>query len=170
MRKGRVVCDDVTSRERKTKTAEQALNALMRLCSKAEKSSGDALRLMYTWGVPMAERQGVLQKLIELRFIDDARYAEAYTREKSAIAGWGARKIAQHLYQKGVAKEIVERTLATLQGDDQRAMLEKRLQRKLPSVKATNDYELRGKLLRYALGLGYDYDMVISAIDNVVSC
>ena len=169
MRKGRVECDDVTPRERKTKTAEQALNALMRLCSKAEKSSGDALRLMYTWGVPMAERQGVLQKLLELRFIDDARYAEAYTREKSAIAGWGARKIAQHLYQKGVAKEIVERTLATLQGDDQRAMLEKRLQRKLPSVKAANDYELRGKLLRYALGLGYDYDMVISVIDKVVS-
>lgn len=169
MRKSRVECDDVTPRERKTKTAEQALNALMRLCSKAEKSSGDALRLMYTWGVPMAERQGVLQKLIELRFIDDARYAEAYTREKSAIAGWGARKIAQHLYQKGIAKEIVERTLATLQGDDQCAMLEKRLQRKLPSVKATNDYELRGKLLRYALGLGYDYDMVISVIDKVVS-
>ena len=168
MRKSRVECDDVTPRERKTKTAEQALNALMRLCSKAEKSSGDALRLMYTWGVPMAERQGVLQKLIELRFIDDARFAEAYTREKSAIAGWGARKIAQYLYQKGVAKEIVERTIATLEGDDQRAMLEKRLQRKLPSVKAANDYELRGKLLRYALGLGYDYDMVISVIDKVV--
>ena len=168
MRKSRVECDDVTPRERKTKTAEQALNALMRLCSKAEKSSGDALRLMYTWGVPMAERQGVLQKLIELRFIDDARYAEAYTREKSAIAGWGARKIAQHLYQKGIAKEIVERTIATLEGGDQRAMLEKRLQRKLPSVKAANDYELRGKLLRYALGLGYDYDMVISVIEKVV--
>ena len=168
MRKSRVECDDVTPRERKTKTAEQALNALMRLCSKAEKSSGDALRLMYTWGVPIAQRQGVLQKLIELRFIDDARYAEAYTREKSAIAGWGARKIAQHLYQKGIAKEIVERTIATLEGGDQRAMLEKRLQRKLPSVKATNDYELRGKLLRYALGLGYDYDMVISVIDKVV--
>ena len=169
MRKSRVECDDVTPRERKTKTAEQALNALMRLCSKAEKSSGDALRLMYTWGVPIAQRQGVLQKLIELRFIDDARYAEAYTREKSAIAGWGARKIAQHLYQKGIAKEIVERTIATLEGGDQRAMLEKRLQRKLPSVKAANDYELRGKLLRYALGLGYDYDMVISVIDKVVS-
>ena len=157
------------NRERKPKSAQQALQSLMRLCARSEKSSGDALRLMYTWGVPIAQRQGVLQKLIELRFIDDARYAEAYTREKSAIAGWGARKIAQHLYQKGVAKEIVERTLATLQGDDQRAMLEKRLQRKLPSVKATNDYELRGKLLRYALGLGYDYDMVTSVIDNIVS-
>lgn len=169
MRKARVEDNDIAPRERKTKSAEQALNALMRLCSKAEKSSGDAMRLMYTWGVPIAERQGVLDKLIELRFIDDMRYAEAYTREKSQIAGWGARKIAQHLYQKGVAKGIVESVVASLEGDEQCAMLEKRLRKKLPSVKAASDYERRGKLLRYALGLGYDYDMTIAVIDEIVS-
>lgn len=168
MRKDRVEEFD-TPHEPKTKTAEQALNALMRLCSKAEKSSGDALRLMYRWGVPIAERQGVLDKLVEMRFIDDARYAEAYTREKSQLAGWGARKIAQNLYQKGVSKDIVAKTLAMLESDDQRAMLEKRLQRKLPTIKATTDYERRGKLLRYALSLGYDYDMVISVIDTLLS-
>lgn len=167
MRKDRVEEFD-TPYEHKTKTAEQALNALMRLCSKAEKSSGDALRLMYRWGVPIAERQGVLDKLVEMRFIDDARYAEAYTREKSQLAGWGARKIAQNLYQKGVSKDIVAKTLAMLESDDQRAMLEKRLQRKLPTIKATTDYERRGKLLRYALSLGYDYDMVISVIDTLL--
>lgn len=167
MRKDRVEEFD-TPHEPKTKTAEQALNALMRLCSKAEKSSGDALRLMYRWGVPIAERQGVLDKLVEMRFIDDARYAEAYTREKSLLAGWGARKIAQNLYQKGVSKDIVAKTLAMLESDDQRAMLEKRLQRKLPTIKATTDYERRGKLLRYALSLGYDYDMVISVIDTLL--
>jgi regulatory protein len=167
MRKDRVEEFD-TPHEPKTKTAEQALNALMRLCSKAEKSSGDALRLMYRWGVPIAERQGVLDKLVEMRFIDDARYAEAYTREKSQLAGWGARKIAQNLYQKGVSKDIVAKTLAMLESDDQRAMLEKRLQRKLPTIKATTDYERRGKLLRYALSLGYEYDMVISVIDTLL--
>ena len=167
MRKDRVEEFD-TPHEPKTKTAEQALNSLMRLCSKAEKSSGDALRLMYRWGVPIAERQGVLDKLVEMRFIDDARYAEAYTREKSQLAGWGARKIAQNLYQKGVSKDIVAKTLAMLESDDQRAMLEKRLQRKLPTIKATTDYERRGKLLRYALSLGYDYDMVISVIDTLL--
>lgn len=167
MRKDRVEEFD-TPHEPKTKTAEQALNALMRLCSKAEKSSGDALRLMYRWGVPIAERQGVLDKLVEMRFIDDTRYAEAYTREKSQLAGWGARKIAQNLYQKGVSKDIVAKTLAMLESDDQRAMLEKRLQRKLPTIKATTDYERRGKLLRYALSLGYDYDMVISVIDTLL--
>lgn len=168
MRKSRV--DSVeTPRERKTKSAEQALNTLMRLCSRAERSSGDAMRLMYTWGVPMSERQGVLDKLIEMRFIDDERFAEAYTREKSQISGWGAKKIAQYLYQKSISRDIVARTLSTLESDEQREMLTKKLQRKLPTIKASNDYELRGKLLRYALGQGYEYDMTIEVIDEITS-
>jgi regulatory protein len=166
MRKGRVEDGDVPQ-QRKSKSAEQALNALMRLCSRAEKSSGDAMRLMYTWGVPQAERQGVLDKLIEMRFVDDMRYAEAYTREKSQIAGWGARKIAQHLYQKGISKDIVAKVLMLIEEDGARETLERRLLRKLPTIKAANDFDLRGKLLRYALGLGYDYDLVVEIIDAV---
>lgn len=154
--------------ERKSKTAAQALQALMRLCSRAEKSSGDALRLMHTWDVPEGERRGVLNKLIELRFIDDARYAEAYTREKSQLAGWGAKKIALHLRQKGIDKEIITHTLSALDGDAQLEQLTAKLERKMRTTKAVNSYELRGKLLRYGLGLGYDYEMTRKAIDKIV--
>lgn len=159
---------DTTPRERKTKSAEQALQSLMRLCARAEKSSGDAMRLMRTWGVPEAQRQDVLNKLVELRFIDDKRYAEAYVREKSQLAGWGARKIAMQLRLKGVTKDIVDTTLSTIDIDDQQQHLENKLAKKLRSVKANNSYELRGKLLRYALGLGYEYDMVVDVIDKIV--
>ena len=64
-------------RERKSKTAAQALQSLMRLCSRAEKSTGDARRLMRTWGVPEAEQQEVVDKLVAQRFIDNRLYAEA---------------------------------------------------------------------------------------------
>lgn len=154
--------------ERKSKTTAQALQALMRLCSRAEKSSGDAMRLMHTWNVPEGERRGVLAKLIELRFIDDARYAEAYTREKSQLAGWGAKKIALHLRQKGIDKEIITHTLSALDGDAQLEQLTAKLERKMRTTKAVNSYELRGKLLRYGLGLGYDYEMTREAIDKIV--
>ena len=154
--------------ERKSKTAVQALQALMRLCSRAEKSSGDALRLMHTWDVPEGERRDVLDKLIELRFIDDARYAEAYTREKSQLAGWGAKKIALHLRQKGIDKEIITHTLSALDGDAQMEQLTAKLERKMRTTKAVNSYELRGKLLRYGLGLGYDYEITREAIDKIV--
>ena len=156
-------------RERKTKTAQQALQSLMRLCSRSEKSTGDALRLMRTWGVPEAEQRGVLDKLIADRYIDNRRYAEAYTREKSQLAGWGERKIAMQLRLKGVERETISAVLAELMEDDSRVeRLRDKLQRKLRTVKAANDYELRGKLLRYALGLGYDYDIASEVVDEVV--
>lgn len=155
-------------RERKTKTAQQALQSLMRLCARSEKSTGDALRLMRTWGVPEAEQRGVLEKLIADRYIDNRRYAEAYTREKSRLAGWGERKIAMQLRLKGVERETISAVLAeVLQDDSMAERLQEKLEKKLRTVKAANDYELRGKLLRYALGLGYDYDMAAEAVERV---
>ena len=155
-------------RERKTKTAQQALQSLMRLAARSEKSTGDALRLMRTWGVPEAEQRGVLEKLIADRYIDNRRYAEAYTREKSRLAGWGERKIAMQLRMKSVERETISAVLAeVLQDDSMAERLQEKLEKKLRTVKAANDYELRGKLLRYALGLGYDYDMAAEVIEKL---
>ena len=155
-------------RERKTKTAQQAMQSLMRLCARSEKSTGDALRLMRTWGVPEAEQQGVLNRLLVDRYIDNRRYAEAYTREKSQLAGWGERKIAMQLRLKGVERETISAVLAELMDDGgKQERLREKLQRKLRSTKAASDYELRGKLLRYALGLGYDYDIAAEVVEEV---
>lgn len=156
-----------TLRKSKPKSAAQALQSLMRLCARAEKSSGDALRLMRGWGVPEGEREGVLAKLVEQRYIDDRRYAEAYVREKSNLSGWGARKISFQLRQKGIDKDIISSTLATLDNDAQFEQLTAKLERKMRTTKAANNYELRGKLLRYGLGLGFDYEMTRSAIDKI---
>lgn len=155
-------------KERKPKSADEALSSLMRLCSRAEKSSGDALRLMRTWGVAEEERQGVLDRLIAQRFIDDARYAEAYTREKSVMAGWGVRKIAEQLRLKGISRDIITSTLARLDADEQVERLEAKLIKKMRTTKSASTYELRGKLLRYGLTLGYDYDAVMEVIDRLV--
>lgn len=167
MRNTTIEQPQTTQREKKPKSAAQALQSLMRLCARAEKSSGDALRLMRGWGVPEAEREGVLNKLIEQRFIDDRRYAEAYVREKSNLSGWGARKIAFQLRQKGVDKAIIDTTLSSLDSETQLEQLTAKLERKLRTTKAANNYELRGKLLRYGMGLGYDYEMTRSAIDKI---
>lgn len=153
-------------RERKPKSAQQALQSLMRLCARSEKSSGDALRLMQQWQVPHTERQGVLERLVKERFIDDGRYAEAYVREKSRLSGWGARKIAMQLRQKGVSQAIIDGALRQLDSNVELPRLVDKLRRKIHTTKYTSDYELRGKLMRYALSLGFDYDIVQRAVED----
>lgn len=158
-----------TPRERKTKSAAEALQSLMRLCARGERSTGDAMRLMRTWGVPGGERQAVVDRLVAQRFIDNSRYAELYVREKSRLSGWGARKIAMQLRTKGVEKEVIAEALATIDSDEQGDRLAEKLRRKMRTTKAQSDYEMRGKLLRYALGLGYDYDDANTALDKIMA-
>ena len=152
---------------KKDKTPEQALAQLMRLSSRAEKSSGDARRLMYRWGIPKSDAERILAQLIDLRFIDDGRYAAAYVREKVRFSGWGVHKIRAALAAKGIPREIIDRALEGLDGGAMDDRLEKYLKRKLLIIKATTPYEMRAKLIRYGMSLGYDYDKVNKAVDKL---
>lgn len=150
----------------KTKSPEQALASLMRLCSRAEKSSGDARRLMARWGVAASERDGVLVKLIEMRFIDDSRFAAAYVRDRSRFGGWGTYKIRAGLKAKGVAEEVINEALAQLTDKNSEEQLLRQVERKAPKVKAANDYELKTKLIRFALSRGFEYDTVFAVVEQ----
>lgn len=153
---------------KRTKTPEQALTHLMQLCARAEKSSGDARRLMRTWGVETAAQEAVLQRLIADRFIDDSRYAAAFVREKSRIDGWGAHKIRTALQRKQIDRQTIGEALAQIDPADASERLRTLLARKLRGTKADTAFKLRGKLLRYGLSAGYDYALVAEAVEGLI--
>ena len=152
----------------RTKTAEQALVSLMNLCAKSEKCSADARRLMRGWGVSVADAERVLQRLVAERFIDDSRYAEAFVREKINLSGWGVYKITATLRQKGISGEVISSALEQCSGMDMAERLGSILTRKLRTVKAKNSADLRAKLLRYALGQGYDFSTAKEVVESLV--
>ena len=153
---------------KRPKTAEQALASLMRLCARAERSSGDAMRLMATWLVPEADRQGVLQRLIKDRFIDDSRYAEAFVREKSNLSAWGEYKIRTALRCKGIADEIINSALQQMPAEQNLERLTERLKRKIRTIKYDTTYQLKTKLIRHALSLGFTMDDVLKCVEEVM--
>lgn len=155
-------------KEPKKKSAEQALSSLMRLCARAEKSSGDARRLMRGWGVEPAAQESVLRQLIAQRFIDDERYAAAFVREKVNLSGWGAYKIRAALARKGIEERIINAALQDIDSTKSAEQLLQRLQRKMRLTKATSAYDLKTKLLRYGASLGYDFETVREAVDGLI--
>ncbi len=158
-----------TVKKPRTKSPEEALTSLMRQCARAEKSSGDAMRLMSRWGVTSEHRAGVLQQLIAEKFIDDRRFAEAFVREKLNLSGWGARKIASSLKVKGISDGIVSEVLSDLDRDSMEERLFAKIERKTRSVKYKDKYELKAKLLRHAAAQGYDYATASQVITELIS-
>lgn len=156
-------------REPKSKTPEQALQSLMRMCARSERSSGDALRLMKRWGVADDAARKVLSRLQSERFIDDSRYAEAFVRDKLNLSGWGIYKIKSALRAKGVSKEIVEEVVSPmLEQTDMAERLEEIMRRRMRTLKYSSAYEAKTKLIRFAAGRGYDLDEAIECASKIV--
>lgn len=155
-------------RTKRTKTAEQALQSLMRECARSERSSGDALRLMKRWGVSDEDAQKVLARLLSERFIDDRRYAEAFVRDKLNLSGWGAYKIKSALRAKGVSKEIIDEVAAQMiEATDMCERLEEIMVRRLRTLKYSSPYDAKTKLIRFAASRGYDLDQAIECATKI---
>ena len=157
------------TRTKRTKTAQQALQSLMRMCARAERSSGDALRLMKRWEVPDEDARKVLVRLQSERFIDDSRYAEAFVREKLNLSGWGAYKIKSALRTKGVSSEIINEVVAPMLNEaDMSERLEEIMLRKLKTLKYSSPYDAKTKLIRFAASRGYDMEQAIECASKVI--
>lgn len=154
---------------KREKTPEQALRSLMNLCVKAERSEFDVRRLLERWGIAAEERQRIVDTLVRERFVDDRRYAEAYVREKVRFSGWGRFKIRAALRAKRIDESIIEEALGQVDGASMREKLEHRLRIKMDRTKARDEYDLRGKLLRYGAGLGFDTDMVLEVVEHLLA-
>ena len=109
----------------------------------------------------------IMDRLVEEKYIDDLRYASAFARDKSSIAGWGATKIRYMLAAKGIDRETIAAVLQEVDEGKASDRLEKLLSAKVRSLK--DDPQCRMKLLRFALGRGYQYDEAAEVIDRLLN-
>ena len=157
-------------REQKTKTPQQALQSLMRMCARSERSSGDALRLMKRWGLADEDARKVLVRLQTERFIDDARYAEAFVRDKLNLSGWGAYKIKMALRAKGVAKDIIDEVVVPMLNEtNMKERLEEIMLRRMRTLKYSSAYDAKTKLIRFAASRGYEIEEAIECASKIVN-
>lgn len=138
-------------------------------CAKSERCISDARRSLYRWGIEPSEHNVIIERLTAEKFIDESRYASAYAREKSNLNRWGKNKIKANLRAKSIPAHIIEEALSRIDTEKDSAKLEDHLRRKLRTVKYRNGYDLRGKLLRYGTGLGFDYRDVTDAIEKITA-
>lgn len=146
----------------------RCLSRLQKLCSKAEYCKADIYRkALKDLEGNESEARKVVEALVEDRYVDDARYASAFAREKAGIQGWGPIKIRFQLRAKGVSDADISSALADI--DSSRAS--ERLDRLIAAKARTlqGEPQIKLKLLKYALGRGYSYDEVEAVVSRYCS-
>ncbi len=147
------------------KTEQEAYLTLAALCAQAEHCQWEMLEKMRRWEVPEEAQARVMQRLVKERYVDDERYAQAFVKDKIRYNKWGRRKVDQALWQKHIDEDIRKRVLDEVDDDEYLSVLRPLLKQKRRSTKANSDYELNQKLMRFALGRGFTFDIIRQCID-----
>ncbi len=130
------------------------------LCARAEHSAGEIRQKLIKWGIYPDEADRIVSAMIKARFIDDARFARIYVRYKIEFSKWGKRKVAMGLYQKRVARDIINEALDEYDDEKYIESLRRALDSKRRTLADADTYEGRTKLFRFAVSRGFEPDLV----------
>jgi len=147
---------------------KEALSAAMKLCSKEEKCAQDMLRKFKNWEVSEPDADEIIESLKSNKFIDETRYAIAFTKDKFSFCKWGKIKIEHELKQKNIPADDIRKGLEELDEKEYKNMLKEEMIKKLKNIKSNSTYEIKGKLYRFAAGKGFESDMIYSIFDEII--
>lgn len=149
----------------KEMTEQEAYLRLAALCAQAEHCRQEMRDKMKRWGLSAEAQERVVDRLVSERYVDDERYARAFVSDKVRYQKWGRRKIQQGLWMKHIDDDIQQRVLDAIGDEEYLAVLRPLLRQKRRTTKAQSDYELNQKLLRFALGRGFTFDIIRQCLD-----
>lgn len=147
-------------------TEQEALRRLTALCSQAEHCSHEMLEKMRKWELTDEEQARVMEYLTTKKFVDDERFAQAFALDKVRYSKWGRRKVEQAMWAKHIDSGIRQRVLDGIGDEEYIEVLRPLLRSKRKSTRAAGEYELNMKLMRYALGRGFDISLIRQCIDG----
>lgn len=138
------------------------------LCSRAEKCSADILTKLSHWGVGEVDAGVVLKQLIEEKYVDDERFARSFVKDKFRFNKWGRIKIAYQLRGKQVDSNTIDLAITEIDDEAYWETLIQLVAEKNRSVKESNPYERKAKLIRFAQSRGFEMDLIYQAIEEVL--
>jgi regulatory protein len=134
------------------------------------RSSAELGRSLVRKGEEKAHVDWAIQRLQENGLLDDAAFAQAYTRAKALGAQQSRRRVQQDLARKGVARSVSDAAIETVfeeEGVDQREIVQEAARKKLRSLRTLEPQVRRRRLYAFLARRGYDADDIRAAMDAV---
>lgn len=152
---------------RKEYSAEEACAKAEAYCTLAERCKSEVRLKLQQLGTAADVVEGILTHLEDECFIDELRYAKAFVRDKYRFSQWGRVKISHALKMKCIMASYIEEGLKQIDDEEYQSILSGLLSKKKRTVKYANHYELNGKLIRFAIGHGYEMNEILLCLKQI---
>jgi regulatory protein len=147
-------------------TYEQVLTRATSLCSASEYCIHDINEKLYRWGISNTDSERIIDYLLDEKYIDEARYAQAYTNDKLRFSHWGRIKIKSMLRMKHISDRDINNALDNISEEEYESILRDIIKGKAKSEGDAEDYASRAKIIRFALQRGFEMGEITKFISE----
>ncbi len=143
---------------------EEALKKMQHYCAYQDRCHREVdrkLGKLGIWGDWAAE---IKAELVRENFLNEERFARSFARGKFRIKGWGKIRIVRELKKRDISDYCIRKALDEIGEEAYKERLQALLEKKKARQRALSAEKLYGKLVRYALQKGYEWDLVREAV------
>lgn len=138
-------------------------------CAYQERTQDEVRQRLKKWNVWGEEADELIAELISMNYLSEERFAKTYAGGKFRIKNWGRMKIRQELHRRGLSEYSIEKGMNEIEDAAYVSGLKEILTKKkaLLSRTETDAFKLKQKLARFALGKGYESELVWKELENL---
>lgn len=147
-------------------TEKEAWNKISAFCASSEHCKSEVLQKFKNWNVGTEVSDRIIERLEKENYLDENRYCCSFVHDKYRFDKWGRKKIEQALYQKKISSKYINQAIESeIDREEYLDILHILLENKKKTIKASSDYERNGKLIRFAIGRGFEMEDILTFIN-----
>lgn len=145
---------------------EEILNKMRKYCALQERCVSDVKKKIDKFLVSKKDKIQIINSLTIEKYIDEERFAISYCQGKFNIKKWGKQKIKNELIKKKISLENIETAINSISETDYIKSLNNLIDFKIKFIKDKDVFNRNGKLARFLLQRGYEFDIIWDQINK----
>jgi len=146
---------------------ETAYKKAAELCSKSEKCRFEIRTKLNSWGVQAGETETIIEKLIQQKFIDENRFANAYANDKFKYNKWGKNKIRAYLKALEIDGLLIQKAVNNISVSEYKTTAKKLISDKAKSIKEENLFQKKAKIMNFMMSKGFESELIMEIIEKM---
>jgi regulatory protein len=138
-------------------------------CAYQERTQDEVRKRLQKWEVWGDEADEIIAELISQNYLSEERFAKTYAGGKFRMKNWGKMKIKQELHRRGLSEYSIQQGMKEIPEESYQTGLKEVLIKKKAQLlrTETDKFKLKQKLVRFALGKGYESELVWKTVENL---
>jgi regulatory protein len=161
---GQQISDEKIAQLRNADELEVAFQQAVNFLSYRPRSEAEVRKNLHDHAVSEENIVNVLERLHRSGFVDDTHFAQAWVENRNDMRPRGRRALAFELRKKGIADEVIEQTLESL---DEESLAYQAAKQRVTRWNHLEWFDFRKKMYAYLTRRGFDYSTALEATSRV---